>query len=54
MTNKLSKETVDAIKWLSIVQAAAEIGCVKLTKYYAKTNKEQGFLYNVAIVLDLT
>jgi hypothetical protein len=54
MTDELGEETVDAIEWPSIVQAAAEIGRAKLTKYYAKTDEEQGFLYNVATVLDLT
>ncbi|EUC39510.1 hypothetical protein COCMIDRAFT_111380, partial [Bipolaris oryzae ATCC 44560] len=42
------------INWLSIVRAAANKGRAKLSKYYSKTDKERGYLFNCASILDPT
>lgn len=40
--------------WPKVVQAAAAKGRAKLSKYYSKTDKERGFLFNCATILDPT
>lgn len=47
-------ESQDSREWPAVVQDAAEKGRVKLSKYYSKTGKEQGFLFNCATILDPT
>ncbi|KAF1351451.1 hypothetical protein EJ07DRAFT_63305, partial [Lizonia empirigonia] len=39
-------------KWLIVVQRAATKGREKLLKYYAKTVDKQGYLFNIATILD--
>jgi len=41
-------------EWPAIVRAAADKGRMKLSKYYSKTDAEQGFLFNCATILDPT
>jgi hypothetical protein len=56
MTEELGEESisVEGTAWPEAVKAAAEMGRSKLSKYYSRTGKEQGFLFNVATVLDPT
>ena len=41
-------------EWPEVVRHAAELGRAKLSKYYARTDDERGFLFNVGTVLDPT
>jgi hypothetical protein len=56
MTEDLGEdlENQDSVEWPAVVKAAAERGRAKLSKYYLKTDKERGFLFNCATILDLT
>ena len=56
MTAELDEDldNQDATEWPDIVKTAAQRGRAKLSKYYAKTDDERGFLFNCATVLDLT
>jgi hypothetical protein len=46
--------TTNESPWPQVVRDAAEKGREKLSKYYSKTDKERGFIFNVATVLDPT
>jgi hypothetical protein len=56
MIEELGEESnnVDTVEWLDIVRTVAAKGRLKLSKYYLRTGGEQGYLFNVATVLDLT
>ncbi|RAR14477.1 AC transposase [Stemphylium lycopersici] len=56
MTAELDEDldNQDATEWPDIVKTAAQRGRAKLSKYYAKTDDERGFLFNCATVLDPT
>jgi hypothetical protein len=56
MTEDLGEdlENQDSVEWPAVVKAAAERGRAKLSKYYSKTDKERGFLFNCATILDPT
>ncbi|EFQ85337.1 hypothetical protein PTT_19744 [Pyrenophora teres f. teres 0-1] len=41
-------------EWLVVVRDAAERGRSKLSKYYSRTDGDQGFLFNCATILDPT
>jgi transposase len=40
-------------EWPTVVKAVVEKGKQKLSKYYRRTDKERGFLFNCATILDL-
>jgi hypothetical protein len=42
----------NSINWLAVVLSAAKKGKEKLSKYYSKTDKERGFIFNCATILD--
>jgi hypothetical protein len=42
----------DSINWPAVVLSAANKGKEKLSKYYSKTDKERGFIFNCATILD--
>ncbi|KAJ8115409.1 hypothetical protein OPT61_g2929 [Boeremia exigua] len=44
----------DNSDWPEVVRSAASKGRAKLSKYYARTGDEQGYLYNCAAILDPT
>jgi hypothetical protein len=44
----------DGIDWPAVVLSAAKKGKEKLSKYYSKTDKERGFIFNCATILDLS
>jgi hypothetical protein len=46
-----NRENID---WLSVVRNATARGRAKLSKYYSRTYKERGYLFNYATILDLT
>jgi hypothetical protein len=46
-----NRENID---WLSVVRKAAARGRAKLSKYYSRTYKERGYLFNCATILDPT
>jgi hypothetical protein len=56
ITEDLEEETedLDDTSWPEIVRDAAVKGRAKLIKYYSKTDKERGFLFNCATILDPT
>jgi hypothetical protein len=54
LTDDLGEDSEDAhhSDWPDVVKAAAQAGRDKLSKYYARTGGEQGFIFNAATVLD--
>lgn len=57
MTQELGSDGVDDSEghdWPQVVRDAAGKGRAKLSKYYAKTDQQRGFLFNCATILDPT
>jgi hypothetical protein len=54
MSTTLTHDHYDGqdLEWHAVVQRAAKAGRDKLTKYYARTGGPQGFLFNVATILN--